>query len=60
MKVFFFLFSVSAIAASHSDALKLKNNGYEDLYIVIQDSIKENQKLVDRIKVSYSGKLWIV
>ena len=52
MKVFFFLFALSAIA-SHFFALKLNNNGYEDLYIVIQDSIKENQKLIDRIEVSY-------
>ena len=50
MKAIFLVFAVSAIA-SQCDALKLLNNGYEDLYIVIQDSIKEDQNLIDRIKV---------
>ena len=52
MKAFYVLCAVSSIA-SYCAALELNNNGYEDLYIVIQDPIKENHQLIDRIKVSH-------
>ena len=51
MKIILLVFAVGAIA-NQSDALKLLNNGYEYLYVVIQDSIKENHQLIERIKVS--------
>lgn len=42
---------VLGVIVTQSIGLKLVNNGYEDLYIVLQDSIEENFKLIDRIKV---------
>lgn len=32
-------------------ALKLVDNGYEDLYVVIGENIEESEELLDRIKV---------
>ena len=31
--------------------LKLVDNGYEDLYIVIHEAVPENETILDRIKV---------
>lgn len=52
MKFTWLLFVLSAFVHP-SSGLRLNNNGYEDLYIVIQDSIKENDQLMERIKVIF-------
>ena len=37
------------------DAVTLNGGRYEDIYIVIQDSVPEFPNLIDRIKVCYEG-----
>ena len=42
------------IAFSYTESvkrLKLVNNGYEDLYVVIQEAVPESEELLDRIQV---------
>lgn len=34
-----------------ADGLKFVNNGYEDLRVVIMDSVVENDQIIERIKV---------
>ena len=36
-----------------ANAVTLNNGRYEDVYIVIQDSVPELPNLIDRIKVCY-------
>ena len=53
MKLFWSLFILTAFIYSESvKGLKLVNNGYEDLYVVIQEAVPENVELLGRIQVS--------
>ena len=52
MKLFWSLFILTAFTYSESvKGLKLVNNGYEDLYIVIQEAVPESVELLGRIQV---------
>ena len=55
MKIIQLLLVLTALSQLCS-GLRFVNNGYEDLHVVIQDSVKESDKLIDRIKVYYSIK----
>lgn len=52
MRSYWILFALAAaIGISEIAGLKLVNNGYEDLYIVIGETVPEHDVLLDRIKV---------
>ena len=52
MRSYWILFALAAaIGISKIAGLKLVNNGYEDLYIVIGETVPEYDVLLDRIKV---------
>ena len=53
MALFWILFILTACTYSESvKGLKLVNNGYEDLYVVIQEAVPESVELLGRIQVS--------
>ena len=55
MKVYWiFLVLISSQHFSFLDGLRLVDNGYEDLYILINENIQESDELLDRIQVSVS------
>lgn len=47
------LFLLITAAFAGGLAISLNQGGYEDVYIVIQDSVPENDELIRRIKVTY-------
>ena len=47
-----FLVLISSQSLPFLEALKLVDNGYENLYVVIQENIQESEELLDRIQVS--------
>ena len=52
MRLYWILFALAAaIGFLDITGLKLVNNGYEELYIVIGETVPENDELLNRIKV---------
>ena len=44
--------SIFVLIILETNAITLKNGGYEDVYVLIRDRIKESDELIQRIKVS--------
>ena len=61
MGSYWMLFALTAaIGLLDITGLKLVNNGYEDLYIVIGETVPESDELLERIKVFSANMTYIM